>query len=228
MPLKDECIVVAGASGNLGSVVAQTLARKGARVVCVDRTDRKFDLDEDRIDPDRVIWIGDCDVSDKRAMANVVAAVMARYGKVTGLVNTVGDAGALEFLVYERKVRDELVARLGHRRAVQPGLQLFVAQGLDHGPVHTGRARQRHVFAHYALGYLERSGDLVVAQPCLQAQAQCVSYSAHGDSLGGHWLQSQKASSQCRFKKSLTPPPIVHDHAETASTIILKRRPPSR
>lgn len=90
MPLRDECIIVTGASGNLGSVVALTLARKGARVVCVDRAERKFDLRADGIDPDRILWIGDADVSDKRAMDQVVAAVIAHYGKVTGLVNTVG------------------------------------------------------------------------------------------------------------------------------------------
>ncbi len=90
MPLKEECIIVTGASGNLGSAVARMLARKGARVACVDRTERKFDLVEDVISPDRVLWIGDADVSDKRGMDKVVATVLARFGKVTGLVNTVG------------------------------------------------------------------------------------------------------------------------------------------
>lgn len=90
MPLNEECIIVTGASGNLGSVVARMLARKGARVACVDRTERKFDLREDGIDPDRILWIADADVSDKRAIDHVVASVVAHFGKVTGLVNTVG------------------------------------------------------------------------------------------------------------------------------------------
>ncbi len=90
MTLKDECIIVTGAAGNLGSAVGQTLARLGAQVVCVDRTERPFDLTADAIDPDRVFWIGDGDVSDKAGMDHVVTAAMGRYGKVTGLVNTVG------------------------------------------------------------------------------------------------------------------------------------------
>lgn len=90
MPLKEECIIVTGASGNLGSIVARVLARKGARVVCVDRTERPFDLQEDGIDPDRVFWIGDADVSGKPGMDRVVASALAQYGRVTGLVNTVG------------------------------------------------------------------------------------------------------------------------------------------
>ncbi len=90
MSLNEECIIVTGASGNLGSVVARMLAAKGARVACVDRTERRFDLVEDGIDPDRVLWIGDADVSDKQAMDRVVASVVAHFGEVTGLVNTVG------------------------------------------------------------------------------------------------------------------------------------------
>ena len=74
MPLNEECIIVTGASGNLGSVVARMLARKGARVACVDRTERKFDLRVDGIDPDRILWIADADVSDKRAMDHRFAA----------------------------------------------------------------------------------------------------------------------------------------------------------
>jgi NAD(P)-dependent dehydrogenase (short-subunit alcohol dehydrogenase family) len=90
MTLTNECIIVTGASGNLGSVVAQTLARKGAQVVCVDRAERKFDLGEDGIDPDRIMWITGQDISVKSAMDAVVAGAMARFGKITGLVNTVG------------------------------------------------------------------------------------------------------------------------------------------
>lgn len=90
MSLNEDCIIVTGASGNLGSVVARTLAAKGARVACVDRTERRFDLVGDGIDSDRVLWIGDADVSDKQAMDRVVASVVAHFGKVTGLVNTVG------------------------------------------------------------------------------------------------------------------------------------------
>lgn len=90
MNLTDECLIVTGASGNLGSVVARVLAMRGARVVCVDRSEQPFDLTGDGIDPDRVMWIGGCDLSEKPAMDHVVAQALARFGQVTGLVNTVG------------------------------------------------------------------------------------------------------------------------------------------
>ncbi len=90
MGLTDECLIVTGASGNLGSVVARTLAGRGARVVCVDRTERPFDLATNGIDPDRVMWLSGYDLSEKAAMDQVVEQALARFGQVTGLVNTVG------------------------------------------------------------------------------------------------------------------------------------------
>ncbi|MDH4393961.1 MAG: hypothetical protein QE285_21370 [Aquabacterium sp.] len=59
-------------------------------------------------------------------------------------------------------------------------------------------------------------------------QAQCLSETAHGDSVRWHRLGPLKAASLCRSKDHLRTTPIVHDHAETASTIRLKRRPRSR
>jgi NAD(P)-dependent dehydrogenase (short-subunit alcohol dehydrogenase family) len=90
MTLNNECVIVTGASGNLGSVVARMLAGRGARLVCVDRREHRLDLSDDGIDPDRVLWISGHDLSDKAAMDHVVAAAQAQFGKVTGLVNTVG------------------------------------------------------------------------------------------------------------------------------------------
>ena len=90
MPLNNECVIVTGASGHLGSVVARTLARKGAHVVCVDRAERKFDTTEDGINPDRILWITGQDISVKSAMDDVVAKAVSHFGKVTGLVNAVG------------------------------------------------------------------------------------------------------------------------------------------
>jgi NAD(P)-dependent dehydrogenase (short-subunit alcohol dehydrogenase family) len=88
MPLRGECIIVTGAAGNLGSAVAQILARRGARVVCADRTEHAFAIDG--IDPDGVMWTAGHDLSDRGEMESVVNTATARFGVVTGLVNTIG------------------------------------------------------------------------------------------------------------------------------------------
>lgn len=90
MTLTNDTIIVTGAAGNLGAAVARMLAARGAQVVCVDRAQHRFSPAETGIDPDRVHWITGQDLSDRSAMAGVVAEAVARFGKVTGLVNTVG------------------------------------------------------------------------------------------------------------------------------------------
>jgi NAD(P)-dependent dehydrogenase (short-subunit alcohol dehydrogenase family) len=90
MPLSQETIIVTGASGNLGSAAVDVLAARGACLVCADRTDHRPDAGPAASDSDRMLWIGGLDLADKAAMDGVVAATMARFGMVTGLVNTVG------------------------------------------------------------------------------------------------------------------------------------------
>lgn len=90
MMLTNDCVIVTGAAGNLGSEVARTLARQGAQVVCVDREARRFEVDGDGIDPDRLHWITGLDLSDRAAATEMVAQAVARFGQITGLVNCVG------------------------------------------------------------------------------------------------------------------------------------------
>lgn len=150
MPLNNECIIVTGASGNLGSAVVRVLAAKGAQVVCVDRTEQKFVPGQEGMDPDRLLWVGGHDLSDKAVMDDAVARAIARFGKVTGLVNTVGGfatgrvtADALDqwdlmmmlnariALVTSAAVLPSMVAA-GHGRivhiAAQPGIKAAAGQ----------------------------------------------------------------------------------------------------
>ena len=96
------------------------------------------------------------------------------------------DAGSLEFLVDLAEVGGQLVARPWHRRTVQARLQFSVIQAIGHGAIDASDLGQRDVLADHALGDLERAAHLVVTQPCLQVQAQCLSDTAHGDSVCWH------------------------------------------
>lgn len=150
MSLKDECIIVTGASGNLGSAVVKVLASRGAQMVCVDRVEQKDNPAADGLDPERVLRIGGHDLSDKAAMDDAVARAVARFGKVTGLVNVVGGfatgrvaANALDqwdflmqvnariALVTSAAVLPAMIAA-GHGRIVhisaQPGLKATAGQ----------------------------------------------------------------------------------------------------
>ena len=70
--------------------MARTLARHGAQVICADRTAAPFDAAAAGLDPDRILWTAGHDLADMAAVQAVVATGVARFGRVTGLVNTVG------------------------------------------------------------------------------------------------------------------------------------------
>ena len=144
MSLDDECVIVTGAAGNLGSVVARTLARKGAKVVCVDRAERAFDVAEDGIDPAHVMWITGQDISVKSAMDQVVAEATAKFGPVTGLVNTVGG-----FAV--GKVMAEALDQWDLMMMLNAKIALVTSAAVLPGMVAAGRGRIVHIAAQPGL-----------------------------------------------------------------------------
>jgi NAD(P)-dependent dehydrogenase (short-subunit alcohol dehydrogenase family) len=90
MLLTDETVIVTGASGNLGSAVARLVAAQGARVVCVDRTDANHAEISAGLDPDRHLMLAGYDLSGRDGADAMLAAVTAKFDRVTALVNTVG------------------------------------------------------------------------------------------------------------------------------------------
>ena len=135
MALSNETIIVTGAAGNLGSAVARTLALRGARVICADRTERAFHSGQDGIDPDRILWCSSHDLADKAAMDAVVSEGLARFGKVTGLVNTVGGF-AVGRVAAEALDQWDLMVRLNARVAfVSSAAVLPALQDAGHGRI---------------------------------------------------------------------------------------------
>lgn len=87
MDLQDEVVIVTGASGNLGAAVVGVLAGYGARLVCVDRAIGSRAPATDR---DRTLALAGRDLTQSAVAEAVVAEAIARFGRVTALVNTVG------------------------------------------------------------------------------------------------------------------------------------------
>lgn len=77
--------LVTGAGGDLGRAVVEVLARGGARLAAADRSDGSGgDRDGDRL------VLGGVDFFDGAACEAVVAAVIARFGRIDGVAHTVG------------------------------------------------------------------------------------------------------------------------------------------
>jgi 2-dehydro-3-deoxy-D-gluconate 5-dehydrogenase len=106
--LKDTVVLVTGASRGLGAAMALELAREGATVVAaarsVDSLDEVAAQGGGRITPVRV------DMRDEESVAALVPEVIARHGRIDGLVNNAGIAPAGKFATQDPSVWKDAMA----------------------------------------------------------------------------------------------------------------------
>lgn len=89
--LSGRVVVVTGATGGLGSAVVQEFARTEARLVLVGRSaDRPEGLVEEVGLPDERALPVPADVTQEEEVERLVGAVLARWGRLDVLLNTVG------------------------------------------------------------------------------------------------------------------------------------------
>lgn len=77
-------IVITGASGALGKVVANTAIARGARVAGIDHVDAKSNTTADRIE------FGGVDLSDAAQAKQAIDAAATHFGRLDALVNIAG------------------------------------------------------------------------------------------------------------------------------------------
>jgi NAD(P)-dependent dehydrogenase (short-subunit alcohol dehydrogenase family) len=82
--MNGKVIVVTGASGALGRVVAETALARGARVAGVDHAASQIPATSDRME------LGGVDLSDPAAAKNAIDAVAAHFGRCDALINIAG------------------------------------------------------------------------------------------------------------------------------------------
>lgn len=81
--MKDKVVVVTGAAGALGSVLAARLAARGARVIGLDMAAFKSEVNLQ-------LAIGGVDLGDPRSIARAFADIASRFGALDGLANIAG------------------------------------------------------------------------------------------------------------------------------------------
>jgi 3-oxoacyl-[acyl-carrier protein] reductase len=82
--MEGKVIVVTGASGALGKVVAEIALARGARVAGVDHTASQTAATDNRIE------LGGVDLSDAAAAKKAIDAAAAHFGRLDALVNIAG------------------------------------------------------------------------------------------------------------------------------------------
>jgi NAD(P)-dependent dehydrogenase (short-subunit alcohol dehydrogenase family) len=82
--MNGKVIVVTGASGALGKVVAEVAVARGARVAGVDHAASRFPATENRIE------LGSVDLTDAAQAKKAIDAAAAHFGRLDALVNIAG------------------------------------------------------------------------------------------------------------------------------------------
>ena len=87
----DKTVMVSGAIGNLGVVLAQAFQASGAKLVLVDRgEDRLQQAFPDLVGLPNYLLVNCADLMDEGAVEKSVSEAIQHFGRIDVLVNTVG------------------------------------------------------------------------------------------------------------------------------------------
>jgi 2-dehydro-3-deoxy-D-gluconate 5-dehydrogenase len=102
LQLAGTVVLVTGASRGLGAAMALAIAAEGAQVVVAARS--KDSLAEVAAAGDGRISAVEVDMRDEESVASLVPEVVARHGRIDGLVNNAGIAPAGKFLTQDPSI----------------------------------------------------------------------------------------------------------------------------
>lgn len=97
MDLNQKVVIVTGAGHGLGTAIARTCVAASARVVLADRDFGSVRKLSAELGADSTLAV-ECDVSDLADLRALVAATLAHWGRIDGLVNNAGVNFAKSFL----------------------------------------------------------------------------------------------------------------------------------
>lgn len=89
--LKDKVIIITGASGNLGRAVAARVQAQGGKMILVERSEEHLKQAYGALKDPAQHWLaGGIDMTDPKAVEAMAGEAHKRFGRLDGLVNTVG------------------------------------------------------------------------------------------------------------------------------------------
>jgi NAD(P)-dependent dehydrogenase (short-subunit alcohol dehydrogenase family) len=109
--IKNKTIIVTGASGVIGSTIAQALEKSGATIILLGRNPEKLEKTFDKINDNIKHRMYSCDVLDIGAVEKIKVEIERDFDNVDALINVAGGAtkGAstkTEFLTDETPMED--------------------------------------------------------------------------------------------------------------------------
>src|SRR3989344_203948 len=89
--LKDKVVIITGAVGNLGHAVATRVQAQGGKTILVDRSSDRLQKTYGELISSTQHWLaGGIDMTDPQSVNAMAAEAHKRFGRLEGLVNTVG------------------------------------------------------------------------------------------------------------------------------------------
>ena len=125
----NEVVIVTGAGGNVGGALVRVLAERGYRLVAMERTEVALAKAVDELDPERILAEPGIDLGDPAACRALVERAMRRFGRIDGLVHTVGafamaEVEAGDAAHWQRLFQANLFTTLNMCRAVMPAMRV--------------------------------------------------------------------------------------------------------
>src|ERR1700694_5229221 len=88
--VKDQVVLVSGASRGIGRAIAEGFAQRGARVIITGRERTTLEATARALSPDALFRPMVCDVADLQAIERLVDDSLAEFGHIDTLVNVAG------------------------------------------------------------------------------------------------------------------------------------------
>jgi 3-oxoacyl-[acyl-carrier protein] reductase len=184
-------VVTAAAGTGIGSALARRCLAEGAQVVVSDRHAARLAEVHEQLDaeyPGRV-WPVPCDVTDERAVRELIAAAVRRCGRIDVMMNNAGLGGTspVQEMADEEWARVLDVTLTGTFRCTRAALRQLLAQGGGGAVVNNASVlgwRAQAGQAHYAAAKagvmaFTRCAALDVAQHGIRVNAVAPSLATH-------------------------------------------------
>ena len=168
--LDEKVVVITGASSGIGRAAAAALARSGARLMLVSRTEEKLkEIQKEIEDNGGKAWIYPTDLSDLDAIDGMLEQVLADHGRVDILINNAGRS-------IRRSVEESYERFHDFQRTMQ--LNYFGAVklilGVLPGMIERGRGQIINVSSIGAQAFPPRFAAYVASKGALEGFSRCL------------------------------------------------------
>jgi 2-dehydro-3-deoxy-D-gluconate 5-dehydrogenase len=189
--LRDSVVLVTGASRGLGAAISIQLAAEGAYVVAAARS--KDSLSDLAAKGEGRISIIEADMRDEASVVGLVDEVIARHGRIDGLINNAGVAPAGKFVDQDPQIwKDTMTVNV-----IAP---MLLAQAAGRHMIAQGDGRILNVASTtgvrgkpYLVGYSTSKGAMIRMTEALAAEWASKNVRVNAIAPGAFQTDAQKA-----------------------------------